>query len=102
MRDVDLMRLLLVELRQLQRSPPEAFLLPLEEMARRLGRARPEIVAALDLLAALAFIEAPGAYGDNAWIFRKLTRRGETLLDAIADAGAWREVKQAYGDAPQD
>ncbi len=97
-RDVDLMRAL-VELSRAQRSPPEAFLLPLDDLSPRLGRRRGEIVDALETLSELDFIEAPGAYR-AAWIFRKLTRRGEALLSVIDDAGAWRAVKQAY--APEE
>ncbi|WP_457797987.1 hypothetical protein [Methylocystis sp. S23] len=96
-RDVDLMRRLLLELRRLQRSPPEGFLLPLDEIGLRLFRRKTEIVAALDLLRELDFIEAPGAY-DGAWIFRKLTRRGEELAALVADEDDWSKVKAAYGD----
>jgi hypothetical protein len=97
-RDVDLMRLLLLELRRLQRSPPEGFVLPLEEIGLRLFRRKVEIVAALELLRELDFIEAPGAYLESAWIFRKLTRRGEELAALIADERDWSEAKEAYGD----
>ncbi|WP_442755959.1 hypothetical protein ACNHKD_04785 [Methylocystis sp. JAN1] len=98
MAHVDLMRLALLELRRLQRSPPEGFLLPLDEIAHRLERGRAEIVEALDLLRALDFIEAPGAYLDGAWIFRKLTRRGDELAELIADERDWRKVKAVYAD----
>lgn len=97
-RDVDLMRLALLELKRLQRSPPEGFLLPLDEIAYRLARSRSDLVEALDLLRELDFIEAPGAYLDGAWIFRKLTRRGDELLALIEDERDWSKVKDAYSD----
>jgi len=97
-RDVDLMRLLLLELQQMQRSPPEGFLLPLEEIAHGLARARSDVVSALETLLELDFIEAPGAYRDGAWIFRKLTRRGEELAALVRDEDIWGKVKEGYGD----
>jgi hypothetical protein len=95
-RDVELMRLLLLELEREQRSPPEAFFVPVEEFARRLDRSNDEIVAALDLLRELAFIEGPGRYRDDSWLFRKLTRRGEQLAAAIGDLRDWLRVKESY------
>lgn len=95
-RDVDLMRLTLLELKRLQRSPPEGFVLPLDELAHRLERRRSEVVEALDLLRELAFIEAPGAYLEGAWIFRKLTPRGDELAALIEDERDWNKAKDAY------
>lgn len=95
-RDVELLRLLLLELERDQRSPPEAFFAPVGDYARTLNRSAQEIVAALDLLAELDFIEGPGAYRDD-WLFRKLTRRGAQLAAAVRDANEWDKVKEAYG-----
>ena len=78
--------------------PPEAFLLPLEDMALALGRTRAEVTGALELLLELAFIDAPGAYHGDAWIFRKLTRRGVELAERVRDPREWEKVKEAYGD----
>ncbi|MBL1257649.1 DUF2513 domain-containing protein [Methylocystis sp. Sn-Cys] len=97
-RDVDLMRLLLLDLEGRQLSPPEAFVLPLEEIARRLDRTRGEVVDALEMLREAEFIDAPGAFRDDAWIFRKLTRRGVELANLVADARQWDKVKNAYVD----
>ncbi|QGM97596.1 hypothetical protein [Methylocystis parvus] len=97
-RDVDLMRLALLELKRLQRSPPEGFLLPLDDIAHRLERPRSELVEALELLRELDFIEAPGAYFNGAWIFRKLTKRGDELAELILDERDWGRVKEAYAD----
>jgi hypothetical protein len=97
-RDVDLMRLALLDLKRLQRSPPEGFLLPLDDISFRLNRPQSEIVEALERLRELEFIEAPGAYIEGAWIFRKLTRRGEELAALVSDEREWRKVKAAYSD----
>jgi hypothetical protein len=97
-RDVDLMRLVLLELKRLQRSPPEGFLLPLDDIAIHLARLQSDIVEALEHLRELQFIEAPGAYIEGAWIFRKLTRRGEDLAALVSDEREWRKVKAAYSD----
>jgi hypothetical protein len=96
-RDIELMRLLLLELEKEQRSPPEAFFLAVEEIARRVGRTNSEIAEALGLLLELDFIEGPGPYQDHGWLFRKLTRRGEQLVVAIRDAREWARVKANYG-----
>jgi hypothetical protein len=97
-RDVDLMRLLVLDLKERQLSPPEAFLLPLEEIARRVDHTRAEVVEALELLREADFIDAPGAYRDDAWIFRKLTPRGAQLAKLVADAREWDKVRNAYVD----
>lgn len=94
--DADLMRALLLDLREQQLSPPEGFFLQLDDIAARLSRERSEIVDALESLLALDFIDAPGAWREDGWIFRKLTRKGERLLDLIEDEGDWRNVKSAY------
>jgi DNA-binding MarR family transcriptional regulator len=95
-RNVDMMRLLLLELERRERSPAEPVFLPLDELAARLGTDREAIVDALQSLRERDFIEAPGPYRDQ-WLFRKLTRRGAALLGLVADEGEWRKVKRAYG-----
>lgn len=95
-RDVDVMRRLLLELEKEQRSPPEPVFIPLDKFSRQLDKSTFEIAEALDLLLSLDFIEGPGAYQD-AWLFRKLTRRGAQLLDAIRDMRDWAKVKNVYG-----
>jgi hypothetical protein len=96
-REVELMRLLLLELEKQQRSPPEAFFVPVDELARRLESTNGEITEGLDRLRELDFIEGPGPYRDDSWLFRKLTRRGEQLAAAVRDAREWRRVKEIYG-----
>jgi hypothetical protein len=96
-RDVDLMRQLLLQLEKEQRSPPEAIFAPVEQYARLLDASNREVMAALDLLADLDFIEGPGAWRDDAWLFRKLTRRGVQLAAAVRDTREWGKVKDVYG-----
>ena len=96
-RDVELLRTLLLELEREQRSPPEPIFVPVADFARELGKSRAEIAEALDHLVSLEFIEGPGAYRDDAWLFRRLTRRGVQLAAAVRDAREWLKVKDAYG-----
>lgn len=98
-RDVDLLRDLLLKLEDLERSPPEPIFIALEEVARTLDRLPFEIVAHLELLADLNFIDGPGAYKNGAWLFRKLTPRGCALADNIRDENIWREIKDSYAAA---
>lgn len=96
-RDVEFLRELLLELEAAQRSPPEPVFAPLQDYALQFQKSAREIVSALELLAALDFIEGPGAYRGDAWLFRKLTHRGEWLAAAIREPGDWRRVKEVYG-----
>lgn len=96
-RDVEFLRGLLLELELAQRSPPEPIFTPIGDYAGRFGKSAREIVEALELLAELDFIEGPGAYRGDAWLFRKLTHRGAWLADAIKDPHFWRRAKETYG-----
>ena len=95
--DVDLLRSLLLAAEELQRSPPEPIFLDLAALGRSLSRAPQDIADHLDLLVAEAFIEGPGRYNEDNWLFRKVTPRGHLLIDHIRDAAQWDEVKRAYG-----
>lgn len=96
-RDVDFLRELLLELETEQRSPPEPIFAPVADFARQYEKPAAEVVQSLELLAELELIDGPGAYRDDAWLFRKLTKRGLWLADAIRDPHYWRKVKEAYG-----
>jgi hypothetical protein len=54
------------------------------------------IIAGLDTLAGLNFIEGPGVYRERDWLFRRLTRRGAALADLIRDPDDWRRALEAY------
>lgn len=95
-RNVDLMRFLLLELKRRERSPVEPIFLPLEELAAQSASNRDDVIDALESLSDANFVEGPGAY-QGQWIFRKLTERGEMLLDLVSDEKDWRAVKEAYG-----
>jgi hypothetical protein len=95
-RDAETARALLLALEDVQRSPPEPIFVAVGELAQILHRSRPEIIAALDSLADLNFIEGPGVYRERDWLFRRLTRRGAALADLIRDPDDWRRALDAY------
>jgi DNA-binding MarR family transcriptional regulator len=94
-RDVDLLRDLMLALEPIERSPPEPIFLELDDIAQKTGQTPESIVAHLDLLLEQGFIEGPGIYR-RAWLFRKLTAKGQALADNIRDARNWDAVKQTY------
>ncbi|MGJ0396876.1 MAG: hypothetical protein ACR65U_11700 [Methylocystis sp.] len=95
--DVDALRILLLALEDVQRSPPEPIFVAVGELARLLRKSHAEIIEGLDTLAGLNFIEGPGAYRESDWLFRRLTRRGEALAELIRDPNDWREALETYG-----
>jgi hypothetical protein len=95
--NVDLMRLLLLELKRRERSPAESFFLPLGELCEKARADREDVLEALQSLCEAEFIEAPGPYRDQ-WLFRKLTHRGDVLLGLVEDERDWEKVKKAYGN----
>ena len=94
--EFEALRALLLALEDVQRSPPEPIFVAVGELAQILHRSRPEIIAALDTLAGLNFIEGPGVYRERDWLFRRLTRRGAALADLIRDPDDWRRALHAY------
>jgi hypothetical protein len=94
-RNVDLLRDLMLALEPLERSPPEAVFLELDEFALRMGQSPETVCAHLDLLLAQGFIDGPGVYR-SAWLFRKLTPKGLALADNIRDARSWDAIKRSY------
>lgn len=95
-RNVELMRFLLLDLKRRERSPVEPIFLPLDELAAQSASHRDDVLDALQLLSDSNFVDGPGAY-QGQWIFRKLTERGEILLDLVEDEKDWLAVKDAYG-----
>ena len=94
--DVDLVRRVALELETLERSPPEAIILDLDEFSGRLGRERAEVEEALERLAELALIEGPGRLND-AWLFRRVTVKGLVFVDEVRGVRRWERIKRAYG-----
>jgi hypothetical protein len=96
-RNVELLRFLLLELEQRQRSPAEPLFVPIDEFAAQKGVGPDDIIASLQLLQQADFIEGPGAFL-NHWLFRKLTHRGEYLVRNVEHEKDWRNLKKIYCD----
>jgi hypothetical protein len=94
-RNVDLLRELVLALEPLERSPPEPVFLELDDFALRMGQSPETVCAHLDLLSAQGFIDGPGIW-QTAWLFRKLTPKGQALADNIRDARGWEAIKRSY------
>lgn len=97
-RNFDLIRDVAMELERLQRSPPEAIVLDIAAGAASLQTSPLEFREALETLSSLALIEGAGRYGE-AWLFRRLTAKGEVFLDEVRNARRWRRIKADYGRA---
>lgn len=94
--DLDLMRLVLLHLTQQERSPPESIFVSLLELGALWG-ADPEAVAsALEFLCLRNFIEGPGRFDSDNFLFRKVTRKGRMLARAIDHPGDWKAQKAYY------
>ncbi|MFO1135433.1 MAG: hypothetical protein U1E30_09645 [Rhodoblastus sp.] len=93
--EFDTLRKAVLALEKLQRSPPEPIVLDIEEFAGALGSSRRGLELILARLTELRFIEGPGAYND-AWLFRRLTRRGRLFVEEVRSERRWEEIKRAY------
>lgn len=91
----DLVRDLALQLERMQRSPPEAIILDLRELAELTEAPAPAVRAALEWLGDMSLIEGPGEYGEN-WIFRRLTVDGRSFVDEVRDPKNWSKIKQHY------
>jgi DNA-binding MarR family transcriptional regulator len=101
-RDPELVRSILLFLCSVQRSPPESIFIGLGDLAARLDVAADRVSEELALLAEKDFIEGPGPYGADQYLFRKLTAKGRTFIALLSNAGDWRRAKALYlpDDAP--
>lgn len=95
--DVDLLRRAALQLEALERSPPEPIILGVAELAARLDCSPAEMAEALERLADLVLIEGPGSL-DDAWLFRRITAKGQVFLNEVRSEARWRKIKQAYGN----
>ncbi len=94
--DADLARELILLLEQLERSPPEPVFIAMDRLALEWRRSLAEIQEHIELLAHYGLIEGPGAYGENAFLFRKLTRKGHRFVRTVRDGRNWLEIKSRY------
>lgn len=100
--DVELLRLILIFLAAAERSPPEPIFVEIDGMAAQSGYPAADVLDALSLMREKDFIEGPGAYGADQYIFRRLTRKGRTLCEAVRDPKDWARAKALYLSAARD
>ena len=94
--DLDLTRMLLLHLTKQERSPPEPIFISLMELAA-LWRASPEDVArAFEFLSGHAFVEGPGRFDPDFFLFRRVTAKGRALASAIFRPRDWKAIKAQY------
>jgi hypothetical protein len=95
-RDLDLMRALLLHLTEQERSPPESIFVSLSALADLWLAGRDDVVRALQALSAHGFIEGPGLYEADSFLFRKITGNGRALAQAIGRPRDWKAIKARY------
>lgn len=93
--EFDTLRKAVLALERLQRSPPEPIVLDIAEFADTLGCSPRGLELILARLTELRFIEGPGTYND-AWLFRRLTKRGRLFVEEARSEKRWQEIKRAY------
>ena len=98
--DVDLLRAILISLEAAERSPPEPIFVAIGELAASLSSTPFEITEHLEFLAQSDFIEGPGFYQEDSFLFRKVTRKGTVLIQAVRDKIDWEKIKSAYLPSP--
>jgi hypothetical protein len=98
--DVDLLRIILLQLEARQVSPRATVIISIQDEADDLLSDSQAVAAALDRLLELDYIDGPGHDTGDMWLFRKLTRRGIQFLKATRDPAAWETMKQLHGRTP--
>jgi hypothetical protein len=91
--DVDFLRNLLFRLELRQVSPRSTIIIQTQVEAQILGQNKFTITDSLNYLHELGYIDGPGAEGDDIWLFRKLTPKGDKFVDAARDPRDWQEIK---------
>ncbi len=94
--DFELVRVVLLSLHAAERSPPEPIFIDIPGLATRFNGSESNIVDSLLLLQESEFIEGPGFYDADHYIFRKLTRKGKVLVAALRDPKDWEAAKTLY------
>jgi hypothetical protein len=94
--DFELVRLVLLHLEAAERSPPEPIFIDIAGLSSRFSALAERISESLALLQERGFIEGPGPYGVERYIFRKLTKKGKILVAALRDRKDWEEAKALY------
>jgi hypothetical protein len=68
----------------------------MDKLAQEWRRSLAEIQEHMELLAHYELIEGPGVYSEDAFLFRKLTRKGHSFAQTVRDARNWLEIKSSY------
>ncbi len=98
--DFELVRLILLYLDAVERSPPEPIFVDLVDLSTRFNDSALNVLEGLSLLHERGFIQGPGAYDADRYIFRKLTAKGKILVAALRNPKDWQEAKALYLPAP--
>jgi hypothetical protein len=94
--DPELIRLALLHLVKQERSPPEAILVSLSDLGVQWKTGLEDAARALEYLSVRGFIEGPGRYQYDFFLFRKVTAKGRTLAQAIGHLRDWAAIKARY------
>ena len=95
-RELDLTRALLLHLTQQERSPPESIFVSLSGLGARWETDPDDIARALEFLSVRGFIEGPGRFDRDSFLFRKVTVKGRALARAIGRPRDWKAIKAHY------
>jgi DNA-binding transcriptional MocR family regulator len=95
-RDLDLARALLLHLTKQERSPPESIFVSLSALADLWETSRNDVARAMEFLSLRGFIEGPGRFDSESFLFRKVTGRGHALAQAIGRPRDWKAIKGQY------
>ncbi len=97
--DADLLRNLILRLERRQVSPRTTIIIEPEDEAEILRADKTMIIASLDRLLDLGYIEGPGE-DNGAWLFRKLTAKGTRFAAAACDPKDWEMIKRHFQQKP--
>ncbi len=95
-RDFELVRLVLLDLEVVERSPPEPIFIDVLDVSSRFNAEAANVMESLSLLKERGFIDGPGVYDTQRYIFRKLTKKGRILVAALRDRKDWEAAKAVY------
>jgi hypothetical protein len=94
--NVELLRFLLLYLASAERSPPEPIFIAAPDLAAQFNIFPHNIMEGLSFLLERGFIEGPGPYDPDHYIFRKLSKKGQLLVAALRDPKDWENAKALY------
>jgi hypothetical protein len=98
-RDLDLIRGVLLHLSKQERSPPESIFVSLSALSAQWKIGLDDVARALEFLSLHGFIEGPGWFQSDFFLFRKVTAKGRALAQAIGHPRDWTAIKARYGRA---